>query len=102
MVLTNGGISEEERLCGCVEVDVDVIRIGICEKIRCCVAVAIAVEQGAPYLCADQVLIRLAVVGRHARFQQCVPCGALPKLSTQQGIRNCYLKQSLSYMVAAN
>ena len=68
IVLTNGGIGEEQLLSGCIDVDIDVVRVCVCEKVGCCVALTSAVEQRPPYLCADQVLIRLSVVRCHARF----------------------------------
>jgi hypothetical protein len=70
---------EEQLLRGGVKVDVDVVRVGVREQVSCGVAMAIAVEQRPAYFRPHQVLIRLPIVRRHARFEQRIPCGALPK-----------------------
>ena len=65
---TGGRFGEEQLLNGCIEVDVDVFRVGVREEVSCCVAVAIAVEERSPYFCADDVLICLPIVRCHTRF----------------------------------
>lgn len=43
--------------------EVDVVRICICEQIRCGMAMAIFVKQGAADLWAEEVLVRCTIVG---------------------------------------
>lgn len=60
--------SENQPLSAGPNVDVEVARISIREKVSSCVAAAIAVEYRPTNLRADQVLIRLAVVRGHANL----------------------------------